>query len=93
MVIFLSTGLLDKLAGRLVAGGYPEDTPAAIVYKASWDDQQVFRCTVGTLVRTAKDNKLQKTALVLIGDFLGAGYARSKLYDPAFAHEFREASE
>lgn len=93
MVIFLSTGLLDKLINRLLAGGYGEDTPAAIVYKASWDDQKVFRCTVGTLEQTAARNKIQKTALILVGNFLGSDYQRSLLYHPSFTHEFREASE
>ncbi|NLI92664.1 MAG: precorrin-4 C(11)-methyltransferase [Peptococcaceae bacterium] len=90
MVVFLSAGMLDKLTERLLAGGYSENTPAAIVYKASWDDQQVFRCSVATLAKTAKDHDIQKTALILIGGFLGSGYQRSKLYDPAFTHEFRD---
>lgn len=93
MVIFLSTGLLDKLVDGLLEGGYSADTPAAIVYKASWPDEKVFRCTVGTLQKTADDNSLTKTALILIGDFLGNKYERSKLYDPAFTHEYREGSE
>ncbi len=93
MVIFLSTGLLDKLVEGLLEGGYSADTPAAIVYKASWPDEKVFRCTVNTLQKTADDNSLTKTALILIGDFLGNKYERSKLYDPAFTHEYREGSE
>ena len=93
MVIFLSTGLLDKLVEGLREGGYSADTPAAIVYKASWPDEKVFRCTVGTLQKTADENSLTKTALILIGDFLGNKYERSKLYDPAFTHEYREGSE
>jgi len=92
MVVFLSTGMLDKLTSRLLEGGYSEDTPAAIVYKASWEDQQMFRCTVGTLFKTAKEHHIQKTALVLVGNFLGEDYQRSKLYDPAFTHEFREGN-
>jgi precorrin-4/cobalt-precorrin-4 C11-methyltransferase len=93
MVLFLSTGLLEKLVNRLLEGGYQRETPAAIVYKASWPDEKVFRCTIGTLQRTAEQNQILKTALSLIGDFLGSAYQRSKLYDPAFSHEFREASE
>lgn len=93
MVIFLSTGLLDKLAEGLLEGGYSTNTPAAIVYKASWPDEKIFRCTVGTLQKTADENSLTKTALILIGDFLGNKYERSKLYDPAFTHEYREGSE
>jgi len=91
MVIFLSTGLLEPLKERLLAGGYRKDTPAAIVYKATWPDEKVFRGTVDTLPQMAKENGITKTALILVGDFLGGRYERSKLYDPAFTHEFREA--
>ena len=93
MVIFLSTGLLEGLQERLMAGGYSADTPAAIVYKASWPDQKVFRCTVSTLAQTAKENKITKTALILVGNFLGGSYSRSKLYDPSFTTEFRQAKQ
>ena len=93
MVIFLSTGLLEGLQERLMAGGYSADTPAAIVYKASWPDQKVFRCTVSTLAQTAKENNITKTALILVGNFLGGSYSRSKLYDPSFTTEFRQAKQ
>ncbi|MDF3001871.1 MAG: cobM [Bacillota bacterium] len=93
MVIFLSTGLLEPLRERLLAGGYQKDTPAAIVYKATWPDEKVFRGTVDTLPQMAKENGITKTALILVGDFLGDSYERSKLYDPVFTHEFREASK
>ncbi|HWQ77469.1 MAG TPA: precorrin-4 C(11)-methyltransferase [Anaerovoracaceae bacterium] len=93
MVIFLSTGLLEPLKERLLAGGYRKDTPAAIVYKATWPDEKVFRGTVDTLPEIAAENGITKTALILVGDFLGDQYERSKLYDPAFAHGFREASK
>ena len=94
MVIFLSTGLLDKLEGELIAGGaYTKDTPAALVYKATWPDEKVFHCTVGTLAQTAKENNITKTALVCVGGFLNSTYERSKLYDPTFTTEFRKASK
>ncbi len=92
MVLFLSTGLLEEVERELVAGGYPPHTPAAIVYKATWPEEQVYRCTVSTLAQTARENGITKTALITIGNFLGEKYQRSKLYDPAFTHEFREAS-
>lgn len=93
MVIFLSTGLLEQVEEELLAGGaYGPDTPAAIVYKATWPDEQVFRCTVSTLARTAREHHITKTALITIGNFLGKDYERSKLYDPAFTHGCREAS-
>lgn len=93
MAIFLSTGLLDSLKEKLLTGGYTEETPAAIVYKATWPEEKVFRCTVGTLPETAKSNNITKTAMIVVGGFLGNSYERSKLYDPAFTHEFREASK
>lgn len=93
MVIFLSTGMLEELSRRLIEGGYTEDTPAAIVYKATWPDEKKFICTVGTLARTAAENNITKTALMIIGDVVNAAhYDRSRLYDPTFTTEFREAS-
>ena len=90
MAIFLSTGLLTELQQRLVAGGYPADTPAAIVYKASWEDEKICRCTVDSLAETAKTNGITKTALILVGHAVAqADYDRSKLYDPQFTTEFR----
>ena len=93
MVIFLSTGMLEELSRRLIEGGYSYDTPAAIVYKATWEDEKKFICTVGTLAQTAKENQITKTALMIIGDVVAAtDYDRSKLYDPGFTTEFRKAS-
>lgn len=94
MVVFLSTGMLEKLSKRLIAGGYTADTPAAIVYKATWEDEKAFICTVGTLAQTAKENNITKTALMIIGDAVThSHYNRSDLYNPAFATEFRQAAE
>ncbi len=94
MVIFLSTGLLEQLSAELIAGGYDADTPAAIVYKASWPEERKYICTVGTLAQCAKDNNVTKTALMLIGDaVLHTDYRRSDLYNPNFTTEFREAKQ
>lgn len=94
MVVFLSTGLLEELSKELIAGGYTADTPAAIVYKASWPEEKTFRCTVGTLARTAKENGITKTALMIIGNAVTQGnYRRSDLYHPAFSTEYRKAEE
>ena len=91
MIIFLSAGMTKELSERLLSGGYSPDTPAAIVYKATWDDEKIFRCTVGTLAETASSNGINKTALITVGEFLGDKYALSKLYDKAFETEFRKA--
>ena len=94
MVLFLSTGLLEQVEQELLAGGaYGPDTPAAIVYKATWPEQKVLRCTVSTLAKTARENQVTRTALITVGGFLGTEYERSKLYDPAFTHGYREASK
>lgn len=91
MVIFLSTGLLKELSAELIRGGYKPETPAAIVYKASWTDQKVCRCTVEDLAQTAANNGITKTALICVGYFLGNDYSLSKLYDKSFETEFRKA--
>ena len=92
MVIFLSAGQLEKLSERLIEGGYTADTPAAIVYKATWPEEKVVRTTVGGLAQAARAEGITKTALITVGGFLGDVYERSKLYDPTFTTEFREAS-
>lgn len=94
MVVFLSTGMLEELSRRLIAGGYTADTPAAIVYKATWEDEKKFICTVGTLAQTAKENNITKTALMIIGDVVThSRYNRSELYNPEFTTEFREGTK
>lgn len=94
MVVFLSTGLLKELSSELIAGGYSADTPAAIVYKATWEDEKKYICTVGTLAETAKEHGITKTALMIIGDVVTHHqYDRSELYNPTFTTEFREASK
>ena len=90
-VLYLSAGLLDKVTRELTDGGCPADTPAAIVYKATWKDEKVCRCTVGTLKRTADENGITKTALIVIGRVLDCDFSRSQLYDPRFSTGFREA--
>ncbi len=90
MVIFLSTGMLELLTERLLAGGYQKDTPAAIVYKATWEEEQSYICTVATLAETAKAHDIKKTALIIVGDVVThSSYRRSDLYHPEFETEFR----
>lgn len=89
MVIFLSMGLLGELTGELTAGGYSEDTPAAIVYKATWREEKVIRCKLSELEQKAKEHNITKTALVTVGYFLGDDYGLSKLYDAQFTTGFR----
>ena len=91
MVLFLSAGMLGALREELIAGGYPPETPAAVVYKATWPDEQIIRGTIATLPEQAAH--IGRTALVLVGSFLQGPYERSRLYDPGFSHLFREAKK
>ena len=92
MVIFLSAGMLPELQEQLLQGAYTPQTPAALVYKASWPEEKVLRCPLGELAETGKKHGINKTALVLVGDFLAGDYQRSKLYDPAFTTGYREGT-
>ena len=90
MVLFLSTALTETLQGELLAGGYAAETPAAIVYKATWPEEKIFRCAVGTLHKTVTENGMKKTALIVVGGCLGEEYLRSLLYHPDFTTEYRK---
>ena len=91
MVLFLTTSLADDAQAQLIEGGYAPETPAAVVYKATWPEERIYRCTVGTLGQTVRENHLTKTSLIVVGGFLGNQYERSKLYDPGFTTEYRQA--
>ena len=93
MVLFLSTSLTEKLQAELLSGGYPGETPVAVVYKATWPEEKIFRCTVDTLHKTVTENGLTKTSLIIVGNCMGDKYDRSLLYHPGFTPEFREASQ
>ena len=93
MVFFLSAGLLPELREELLRGAYTDETPAALVYKASWPEEKILRCTLGTLEACAREHGIAKTALVLVGDFLTGNGERSRLYDPAFTTGYRKGSE
>ena len=94
MAIYLSTGLLDELSGRLIAGGYSAETPAALVYKATWPEEEAYVCTVATLAETAREHGITKTAIVLVGDvIMHQHYRKSRLYAPDFSTEYRKAIE
>lgn len=91
MVVFLSVGMIQELAERLQKG-YPPDTPAAVVYKASWEEEMIVRGSLQDIARRAEEAGIRKTALVVVGRFLGEDYELSRLYDRTFAHGFREAT-
>ena len=94
MAIYLSTGMLEELGKRLIVGGYDRKTPAAIVYKATWPEEEAYLCTVETLAETAGKHGITKTALVLVGDVIThQNYRKSRLYAPDFSTEFRAAKD
>lgn len=91
MAIYLSAGMLEELSRRLIAGGYRRETPAAIVYKATWPEEEAYVCTVETLPEVAAAHGIRKTALVLVGDVIThQSYRKSRLYSPDFSTEFRQ---
>ena len=93
MALFLSCSRPHALQAELEAGGYPPETPCAVVYRASWPDEVVIRCALGSLADRLRAARIHKQALVLVGPALAAGGdgRRSNLYHPAFSHEFRRA--
>lgn len=93
MVIFLSAGMLDALQAELLRGAYAEETPAALVYKATWPEERLLRCRLGDLAAVGREAGVRRTALVLVGDFLRQAGERSRLYDPTFSTGYREAEK
>lgn len=91
MALFLSAKRGRKLQEELLAGGYPPDTPCAVVYKVTWPDEATYRCRLDQLATTLRDARLHKHTLVLVGRALEARGTRSHLYDPAVGNEFRRA--
>lgn len=91
MAIYLSTGMLEELSRRLIAGGYEPTAPAALVYKATWPEEQAFLCTIDSLAHTAEAHGITKTALVLVGDVIAhSHYGKSRLYAADFETEYRK---
>ena len=89
MIIFLSVGMMDELAKTLIPA-YGENTPAAVVYKATWEDERIVRGTLADIAKKVREAGITKTALTVVGNFLGNDYELSKLYDKTFTTEFRE---
>ncbi|PKM55599.1 MAG: precorrin-4 C(11)-methyltransferase [Firmicutes bacterium HGW-Firmicutes-5] len=89
MVIFLSSTYVDEVCKELIEGGYDGGTPAAIVFKATWQDEEIIRGTLMTLPALAKEKNIHKMSLIMVGDFLGHEFNPSKLYQKDFKHEYR----
>lgn len=90
MAIYLSSGMLEELSKRLIAGGYEADTPVALVYKATWPEEEAYICKVSELAQVAEEHQITKTAIVLVGDVVAhRNYQRSRLYAPDFETGYR----
>ena len=90
MAVFLSSSHLEELKEELYKGAFTPDTPCALCYKVSWEDEKCIRTTLKNLDSEAKKAGITRTALVLVGEFLGDKYNFSKLYDPEFTTEYRK---
>ena len=93
LVLYLSSGLARKVRQELLLGGYAEDTPVAVVYKATWPEEKIIRTTLAKLPEDMEAAGITKTALIIVSPALGSIYEKSKLYDAAFATEYRGATE
>ena len=89
LAIHLSIHTLDEVVATLTPH-YGENCPAAIVYRASWPDQQIIRGTLATLAEQFSESPVERTALILVGKTLGAeGFRNSALYDADYQRRFR----
>ncbi|MDR3205970.1 MAG: precorrin-4 C(11)-methyltransferase [Candidatus Methanoplasma sp.] len=93
MAIFLSIGFIDEMCKTLIEGGYAPDTPVAVVYKATWPDEKTVLGSLADIAGKVKAEKIDRTALTVVGGFLGGGYGLSKLYDKSFTTMFRKGAE
>lgn len=93
LVLYLSSGLARKVRQELLLGGYAEDTPVAVVYKATWPEEKIIRTTLARLPEDMEAAGITKTALIIVSPALGSIYEKSRLYDAAFATEYRGATE
>lgn len=93
MILFLSSGLAQKVQKDLLEGGYSPETPVAVVYKATWPDEKILRTTVAEFAERMEEEKITKTALIIVGSVLNGSPTRSKLYDKTFTTEYRKGSE
>ena len=91
MAIYLSVQRIHRVAERLIEGGYPTTTPVAVIYKATWPESQTVRGTLADIGDKVREAGIRKTALILVGNFLGDEYHYSKLYAADFSHEYRKA--
>lgn len=93
MVLFLSSGLAKEVRRQLLEGGYQPDTPAAVVYKATWREEKLLRTTLGQLPEEMEREGIFQTALIVVGYVMGEHYEKSRLYDAFFTTGYRKGNE
>ena len=94
MCIFLSVSMIEKVVAELITGGYPAETPIAVVEKATWPDQHIVRGTLADIAEKIEKSAIRKTAMILVGRALAdTSNAVSRLYDAGFSHEYRRKKE
>ena len=93
MVIFLSVQGIQSVVEQLIAGGYPQNTPAAVIYKATWPEEKVVQGTLKDITEKVQKAGITRTALIMVGQFLGAAYNYSHLYDASFSTMYRQKSK
>ncbi len=96
IALFLSASVIESAVSDLIDGGYAADTPAAIAYRVSWDDERLIRCPLQDVPTRLRDEQIGRSCLILVGPALAAADdapdARSHLYDPAYTHRFRAST-
>lgn len=94
MAFYLSVHLIGDIVKELLKGAYTKDTPAAVVYRATWDDEKIIKGTLGDIAEKTKKEKIIKTALIIVGDVIAPKkYEYSKVYDAGFTHGYRKAEK
>ena len=88
LILFLSVSMIEQVSETLIPY-YGKDTPVAVVYKATWPEEIQIRGTLETISQQVKEAGIRKTALILVGWFMGREYSLSKLYDKTFQTEYR----
>ena len=92
LIFYLSVHLVSSIVKEAIAGGYKKSTPVGVVYRASWNDQKIIRGTLGTIEEMIKEEKITRTAIIIISNVINPGsYEYSKLYDKKFSHGYRKA--
>jgi precorrin-4/cobalt-precorrin-4 C11-methyltransferase len=94
IAFYLSVHLISEVVNELLKGGtYSNETPAAVIFRATWKDQKIIKGTLGDIVYKTKEARITKTAVVIVGEaLLARKYEFSKVYDPGFTHGFRKAT-